>query len=57
MITDLTHTTTHELYRLRPLIDHLNMNYMKLYNVSKQVNNNETMGLSKGSSTGSKTIL
>ena len=32
---------TDKLYKLRPLIDHLNMNYMKLYNVSRQVSIDE----------------
>ena len=34
--------------KLRPLIDHMNMNYLKLYNVSRQVSIDESMIVFKG---------
>lgn len=41
---------TDKLYNLRLFIDHLNMNYMKLYNASRQVIIDKSMMLFKGRS-------
>ena len=38
------------MYKLRPLLDSLNTNFMKLYNVSKRVSVDESMILFKGRS-------
>ena len=41
---------TDKMYKLRPLLDSLNTNFMKLYNVSKRVSVDESMILFKGRS-------
>lgn len=46
--TEIPNGNTDKLYKLRPLIDALNNNYIKLYEVSQNVSIDESMILFKG---------